>query len=482
MHIGEEVVEDLREGSIQKDQNWIEGPGYRVVHTREKQLPLFERGLDRLHTILKSKRHHMDHVNVSTLLHQLGTWGVESKMSSIILRHPMFKVPRSKALALLRRVKSAQELLEMAMEKLNDFEAMHVSNTVWAFASLGQASLHVSFGTSNSYQAMESLLMHAVHIISSFNPQCIALFANSLARLDVMGAREFMPLLAVVAKQQVAAFTPRDTSMFLHALGQLNYEDFVNLLPSLLNRLEARVDEFSDAQEVANITRAFEKLGIHPEGLVSLLEKLERWSIEHMDTFKTYEMATFVRSMIRLRFLPSQAFRERLDAYCVEHQSEFASNEISTLLVACANMGHKPQALLLAIPWKEDYEETEDIPSTTILIIWSLAMLEELTPEWMRWASFYLNKRPLLAFSQTRLIQLAQAIITLRLSHPDLDINDLLSPEIVQVRYLCVSVRCMVKEVAVGKHGALESSTDAQEDSESPEGLFLRHASAGIPL
>ena len=368
------------------------------------------------------------------------------------------------------------------MEKLNDFEAMHVSNIVWAFATLGQASLHVSFGTSNGYQAMESLLMHAVRIISSFNPQCISLFANSLARLDIVGAREFMPLLAAVAKQQVAAFTPQDTSLLLHALAQLNYEDFVNLLPPLLRQLEARVDEFSDARQVANITWALEKLLIPPEGLVTLLEKMERWSFEHMDTFKTYEMATFVGSMVRLRFLPSPAFREKLDAYCVEHQSAFATNEISTLLVACANMGHKPQGLLQAIPSMKDYEQTEDVPSTTILIIWSLAMLEQLTPEWVQWAAHYLNKYPLLAFAEARLIQLAQAIVTLRLSHPDVDINDLLSSEIVQVHALCISVRCTVREVAVGKHGALESDADAQEDSESLEGLFFRHTSAWIHL
>ena len=96
------MVEDLREGGEQKERHWLEGPGYRVVHPREKQLPLFERGLDRLHTILKTKRHCMDHVNVSTFLHQLGALGIESAMSSIILHHPIFKVHRRTALAPFR--------------------------------------------------------------------------------------------------------------------------------------------------------------------------------------------------------------------------------------------------------------------------------------------------------------------------------------------------------------------------------------------
>lgn len=337
-----------------------------------------------------------------------------------------------------------QDLFELVLEKLNEFSPGEVTNIVWAMACLGQGSLHVQFGKLSGFYVVEYLLTRSIRIIDAFPPISISMMAHSLAKLNFMGAKEFMPLLAVSALPKLNAFTPQDMSVFVYSLGRLGYQDHVKFLPPLLKQLEITIEEITLAQQVSNIFMGLSKLKISAERVLSLQEKAQKWSLSNLDKFSTEEISEYVSAMNQLRFLPSEAFLSKVDAYCRRNLNDFAPHEAAKILVACANAHHICQPLVEGLHSIQDFdfEDRDSAVTSSVLILWSCALLDILTPERMRWVSKALNAFPLYTFSIPLKIQLAQSMISFKMRFPEMDMGKILSPELIQVNINSLSKLC----------------------------------------
>eukprot|EP00210_Caulerpa_lentillifera_P005627 g5380.t1 len=372
-----------------------------------------ERSLDRLCILLRSKLDTIDHVNVVTMLHELGNIATESNLQSVILAHPLLK-----------------ELFGLIPKYLNSFEAFHVANLIRTMARLGKGSLHVQFGEASSgFHVMESLLTRAIHIVSTFQPKLLAQLSHSLAQLDFVGAKEMLPLLAVVAKSQLSGFVPRDISVFLYSLALMNYEDHVGLLPPLVVRLESSVELVDKPQQISNSIWALSKLHYDPIKLIPLVEKMTKWSEDHLQEFQVFEAENYLSGLVKLRFNPGDTLLNKLDTFVRANGKIMPPRVVSLLLSACADLHHVSNPLLDLVD-AITFTNEDEVPALVTRILWSCTMMNKLSLDRIYWAASHLKNYPINVFSRANLIQIAQAIITFQLEHEEPDIMKILPEQL----------------------------------------------------
>lgn len=56
---------------------------------------------------------------------------------------------------------------------------------------------------------------------SSFDPSTIVMFLHGLSKLEVSGIKDFIPLIAAIAKQQLHLFGVREVALLLSSLSAM---------------------------------------------------------------------------------------------------------------------------------------------------------------------------------------------------------------------------------------------------------------------
>lgn len=323
----------------------------------------------------------------------------------------------------------------MVPKFLNRLESFQVVNIIRTMAQLGKGSLHVQFGEASSgFHVLELLLTRAIHIISTFRPQTLSQLSHCLAELDFLGAKEMLPLLAVVAKSQLEGFVPRDISVFLYSLASLNYEDHVGIIPPLVSRLISCMELVDKPQQISNTVWALSKLYCDSTITLPFLKQATRWTEDKLQEFQVFEVEQYLAGMVKLRFYPGEDFLSKLDVFVRASGDVMTPNQVAFFLVACVDLHHISDPLLDLIDHIA-FKNEDEVPTLVSCILWSCTMMNKLTLERVQWAARLLEDYPLHRFSRASVIQLAQTIITFRLDNPKLDANKLFPVQLSKVRF-----------------------------------------------
>jgi len=86
---GSEIMKEIEEKRMQIGP--VEGAGYQLVFIDDSKVPKLDIRLTQLRTLMHSKREVFDHVNVATIFHQIGKFGITQPLRNTILHHAILK-------------------------------------------------------------------------------------------------------------------------------------------------------------------------------------------------------------------------------------------------------------------------------------------------------------------------------------------------------------------------------------------------------
>lgn len=227
---------------------------------------------------------------------------------------------------------------EMKRRNLPDFVPQDLANSVWAIVTAGHACPELLA------QVQEDALKRG---IASFKTQEIANMVWALAKAD----HPIHPLLASVAsdvrKRKLAAFQPQELSNIVWAFATQAFKA-ESLLDVVEEELLRRGLTAFKSQEIANTAWAFAKLGHTAEALFQTMED-EILGNRDLEAFVPQELANMLWSFAKLDHGSETVFQELSGEMLRRGLSTFKTQELSNAVWAHATNGHAYPGLFLAV-------------------------------------------------------------------------------------------------------------------------------------
>ena len=266
--------------------------------------------------------HMFDEVNVATALHRL------AKLQ------PPAGGPGGGPAALFASDPFAR-LVAAAGALLPRFGAQAVSNTLWAFATLGYLP---------EDDLLDRVALHAAATMATFRPQATSNTLWAMAKLGYAPPEELFVAAAAQIEADMGCSVPQDISNSLWAFATLRHHPGTGLLAAAASRAVATAPRFKP-QEVANTLWAFATLG-HDPGAPAL-DALAAQAASRVHAFRPQAISNSLWAFARLGYSPGHAALDAVAAHVGASLHQFTAQELANTLWALAALEFYPGAGLL---------------------------------------------------------------------------------------------------------------------------------------
>ena len=216
----------------------------RQTPAHDKAVLELDKALRKIHKLVKATKDNLDAINVATLIHQLAAIAASTKRQRHILGQHFDLV---------------STLLELAVDKVSEFEPNHISQIVWACGKLGDGLLIIPIKNVDAAMLVGRLITKAAQDVNKFTPLNISQMLLGLANLRYQGAQEFVKIMARMASIQRQGFSHQGLSNLLWSLAKLDYKDDAGVITWLCMEIKDRINEF-EPQAISNIMLALAKM------------------------------------------------------------------------------------------------------------------------------------------------------------------------------------------------------------------------------
>ncbi|CAL5220538.1 g2573 [Coccomyxa viridis] len=293
--------------------------------------------------------HAFDEVNVATALHRL------AKLQPPGTAGPQSPVLRSGAFQLL--VEACQRLVPR-------FEAQAVSNTLWAFATLGYHP---------SGDLLDRLGHHAAGIIRTFRPQATSNALWAFAKLAYVPCEPFLAAAALQLLTDLPRCVPQDISNATWAFATLRHHPG-NTLMDACAQTAARTMPHFKPQEIANTLWAFATLG-HDPGVI-LLDAAACQMVDNIVHFRPQAISNSLWSYSKLGYNPGHRVLDIAARRAAVMLHQYTSQEIANTLWAFATLEQNPGSGMLDAAAMQMSRRIEQFsPQDTTNSVWCFARL-----------------------------------------------------------------------------------------------------------
>ncbi|BDA49701.1 probable RAP domain-containing protein, chloroplastic [Coccomyxa sp. Obi] len=290
-----------------------------------------------------------DEVNVATALHRLAK-----------LQPPGTAGPQSPVL----RSASFQLLVEASQRLVPRFEAQAVSNTLWAFATLGYHP---------SGDLLDRLGHHAAGIVRTFRPQATSNALWAYAKLAYVPCEPFLAAAALQLLTDLPRCVPQDISNATWAFATLRHHPG-NTLMDAAAATAARTMPHFKPQEIANTLWAFATLG-HDPGAI-LLDAAASQMVDNIAHFRPQAISNSLWSYSKLAYNPGHRVLDVAARRAASMLHQYTSQEIANTLWAFATLEHNPGSGMLDAAAAQIARRIEQFsPQDTTNSVWCFARL-----------------------------------------------------------------------------------------------------------
>jgi hypothetical protein len=236
-----------------------------------------------------------------------------------------------------------QSFASASRDKLNQFDARHLSNLAYAYASMGYVPEF-----EEERDLFDHIATQAVERSAEFNAQDISNVVWAFATVNKQHALLFEAMGdQVVAFKHLGEFTPQDLANTVWAYAKVGIHHLM-LFEKMANHIVGldSLDRFTHPQDVSNTVWAFATAGIrHPK----LFDKVANHIIglDSLERFKPQELTNTVWAYATAQ-VPNPKLFQKVTFAAIQRREEFNSQDVANLLLAYATMGIIDKQLFLS--------------------------------------------------------------------------------------------------------------------------------------
>ncbi|CAD7698006.1 unnamed protein product [Ostreobium quekettii] len=387
---------------------WIVRDGEGPLESRRARKEAVNRldgALAKVNELTKSRADRLDHINVATMIHQMGAIAkLTSTEWHIVHNHS----------ALL------STLMGIALEKADQFRPHHLSQIVWACSRLGHSVLSIPAGDGTTAALIKLLVRRASETSADFTPMSISQLLYGLARLEYPGPLALLTPIVNMVGPQVGGFSAQGLSNTLWSLAKLNYRNHSGVVQSICNRLHSQIDEFGP-QALANMAWA---LAVLRHGVsASTLQSIEEAAAAKSSQFRIMEMGMLLWAFRQLHYRPDKEFLENAATLAMRRMfTSFKPADASLYLMSCADWNFQAPGLISALKVRVLLQDDLELRHCCN-VAWCLAILGDHDVEALSRVVAHILKYDSRHLSETQKRQLFQTFLSFRLFQPKCDIN-----------------------------------------------------------
>ena len=230
---------------------------------------------------------------------------------------------------------------------------------------------------------VEDLAMLVRRRLCNLTPRETTVVMTGLADLQYHAAAQFVPVLTTTCRARRSNFKPAELCQLGWALGRLGVPDAQELMESLAGTIRQKLSSVTPL-ELAHFVWACGnvRVRISPATMHSIVMKIEA----NIQLLKPEDVADVLWALSRIPFRPRFEFLDRMEVYFANRISTFQPCDISRSLYAFAVFSYAPQTLLqVTKAFILDYQESFTLKDYC-QVIWSLSILDALDGTFLKLA------------------------------------------------------------------------------------------------
>jgi hypothetical protein len=251
------------------------------------------------------------------------------------------------------------------------FEAIHVSNCMWAFATKGLVMQR------STLQALEARIHQ---IIATFNPQNVSNVAWAYAKMELRPANNLLGTFESRVKAIVHLFNAQNIGNVMWAFAKMGYMLGQDTLHLVSERVPEIIHDFNE-QNLTNTMWSFGMTQVMPP--FRLKQALEGSILANGRRLPPQDSVNLLWSYARLGIMPPEPVMQTFNRSYMEKIDTFDSQHVANCLWAHAALGIVPERHLQEVLERRASEVSLNAQETSN-VFWSLATLSILPNEALR--------------------------------------------------------------------------------------------------
>lgn len=386
------------------------------------------------HSFIRAQEQHLNHINVSTLVHRLGRFVARSGTQEYLCKVHATFLGRLMALVFLHA---------------KTFDKRNIANVVWGMGKIGPLLQAVPIPYITFEILMDAIMDRAKGKTNRemFSHRHLSNFLYGLACLEHHRHKAQIEEFSVQAIHVMDDFLDSELSNFVWALGKFRHFDRKGVLAKAVQSAKKRVNSMGP-QEISNFL-----WGLAVMEHLDCRDLLDMLLVPHTQNLWTKDKSSqtismFVWSAHHLGFkigsisaddLISSPFSQaaRVDTQQTVDLSNFQPQHVVTVLYAYSQFGYKSKRVdgfvlatkIFFLKFASLFNN-QDVS----MMAWSLMMMDELDGATMSRILYHVRYvKPTDPLSPEDVRQLYQCLLHLRLLHPEVVISQVIPSEVEKI-------------------------------------------------